>query len=151
MDHQITEKTSAPDRDPFEQASKILVSALVAALFSGVSILMFVGITAVLAEGANWLLSFTNVSLRISWGLMSALLSPVVVYMALAASPDALPNKRFSNWVTVVLVSLALVVLAFFVKGVRNLEYSLLLGAVLFLFSYAEILGLVRSTSKWHA
>lgn len=136
--------------DPFQQASRYLALAFVAALLSGMFCLFFIAITAVLSESANWLLSFTSLSIRIGWGPATALLSPFLVVTVLSISPNALPKQigKLETSIMAVLVAFALVVVAFFIKGAEILkfEYAILLGGLLFVFSYAEMLDSVRQS-----
>lgn len=133
-------------------ATMYLVDAFIAALLSAMLCGFFLAITAGFSEGANWVLSFTNLSIRIGWGLAGALLCPFVVVLVLSASPTALPPRigRLSTWGTTVSVALALVVVASLGVEIVKLEYALSLGGVLFIFSYTEFLAMVRQSQLSH-
>jgi hypothetical protein len=143
--------------DPFKHVTSYLVAALFALVGSGISTALFVAASAVLAEGANWALSVAHLSVRLRWGITSALLSPLFVRMVLSISPiqDELPSElsKLESWIVTVFVSFFLVVFAFCLRmsEVVRLEYSFFLGGTLFIFSYSEMLAFIRQCQRTRA
>ncbi len=136
--------------DPSGVVTSYLAAASVAALLSAILTGLFAGLTIVVSESTSWILSLANVSLRPSWGIMMAVLSPLFVKMVASISPSQKEGLNqldsFDMWHATIVMSFSFAALAYFLKALSifKSEYAFLLLWILFTFCYSEMLPLGR-------